>query len=298
MALLYYTKKMKKHIFIKVYLITMAFSIMSCANVENNQDYINEKGKLFIIGGGHRPDSLMIRMFEEAAFKNDDYAIVLPMSSSVPDSAIIWAKEQFHRIGIENVSGFNFLPGLENYDAAQIDSLKNASLIYISGGDQNRFMSIVKDTEIETAIHHAWNDGAMIAGTSAGAAVMSEKMITGDEKKHAEYRSTPRIVEVDNIELAGGLGFLKSSIVDQHFVWRSRYNRLLSLVIEYPDIMGIGIDESTAIIVEGDSAEVVGRSQVVVFRNPDNSKIIKEGKLGAKNLIIDLYLPGEKFSIN
>ena len=159
-------------------------------------------------------------------------------------------------------------------------------------------MSIVKDTEIEEAIHYAWKNGAMIAGTSAGAAVMSEKMITGNELKYPEYRSTFRVVESENIELSDGLGFITNAIIDQHFIWRSRYNRLFSAVIEHPDLAGIGIDESTAVIVHGNNYEVVGESQVIVFRNSGMSFVEQDGKLGAKNLTLDIYLPGEKFVID
>jgi len=222
--------------------------------------------------------------------------VILPMSSSEPDSAIIWSGEQFIKQGIANVFGFNFLPG-ETPNEAWVDSLRNARLIYISGGDQNRFMAIVKGTPIAETIHQAYMNGAMIAGTSAGAAVMSQKMITGNELKYPEYQSTFRTIEAENIEIAEGLGLLTTAIIDQHFVWRSRHNRLFTAVIEHPEMLGIGIDESTAILVKGDSAEVVGVSQVIVFSNPKRSSRNYNSKLGANQLMLDVFLPGDKFSI-
>lgn len=90
---------------------------------------------------------------------------------------------------------------------------------------------------------------------------------------------------------------LKNVIIDQHFVKRSRYNRLISAIIEHPDMTGIGIDESTAILVNGKSIEVVGASQVLLLQNPEHSKTINEDKLGAHNLVLNIYLPGEIFSI-
>lgn len=282
---------------VKNILIITAFllSIAGCTQAPQEQQP-EHPGSLFIIGGGSRPDALVNRMIEESGLRDGGYVLILPMSSSLPDSAIIWSSEQFINKGVQHVAGFNFqhetipTPG-------QLDSIKNASLVYISGGDQNRFMSIVGDTEIEQAIHEAYKNGAMIAGTSAGAAVMSQLMITGNELRNPEYSSTFNVIESKNLELAPGLGFLNSAIIDQHFIWRSRHNRLLTAIIEYRQMKGIGIDESTAILVRGNQAEVIGDSQVMVFSNPDQSYIEKEHKLGVRNLRIDIYLPGEKFEL-
>ena len=282
-----------------LFLISISvFFLASCNLFDDraNEKHTGIRGSLFIIGGGSRPDNLVNRMIDEAGLRDGGYVVILPMSSSVPDSAIVWASEQFLRNGIIQVTGFNFLPE-QSPPLQWIDSLKNASLIYISGGDQNRFMAVTGENEIENAIWSAFKNGAMIAGTSAGAAVMSELMITGDELRYPDYTSTFRTIESENIKLGRGLGLINTAIIDQHFVWRSRHNRLLTAIIEHPDLMGIGIDESTAILVRGSKAEVVGNSQVMVFRNPKKSQKEKNTKLGARNLTIDIYLPGEKFPI-
>ncbi len=253
------------------------------------------QGKLFIIGGGGRPPAMVDRMIAEAGVGESGYVAVLPMSSATPDSAFIWASEQFVERGVETVS-FDFEKG-ETPSAARLDSLRHAPFIYISGGDQARFMGVVAGTAIEEAIHEAYRAGSLIAGTSAGAAVMSERMLTGDQRKHPEYTSTYEVIESDNIDLAPGLGLLTGVIVDQHFVARSRYNRLLTTIIEFPEVIGIGIDESTAILVQGHRAEVVGDAQVLVFENPDGSAERQNGKLGARRLRVDVYLPGEVFEL-
>lgn len=251
---------------------------------------------MFIIGGGSRPDAMVQRMITEAEVNQSGYIVILPMASSEPDSAIIWSAQQFLDNGVSRVVGFNFLPGIIPAEA-RIDSLRKASLIYISGGDQNRFMDIVRGTPIQDAIHAAYQSGAVIAGTSAGAAIMSGKMITGTELKYPDYRPTFRSVEASNLELEDGLGLINTAIVDQHFVWRSRHNRLLTAILEFPDILGIGIDESTALLVKGHSAEVIGVSQVMVYSNPSGKAKNVNGKLGATGLKLDIYLPGEKFSL-
>ncbi len=254
------------------------------------------KGKLFIIGGGSRPAEMVQRIAQEADLHTGGYGVILPMSSVEPDSAIFYARRQFVQQGVQNVYGLQFVKG-EQVSAAKLDSLKNAKLIYISGGDQNRFMEVVGGTPIEKAIHEAYQRGSLIAGTSAGAAVMSKLMITGGERKYPEYASTFRNIDADNIVIGTGLGLLEDAIIDQHFVYRSRYNRLISAVIEHPEKTGIGIDESTAILVSGNNAEVVGVSQVIVLRNRKKSKVVRNGKLGASGLDMAVLLPGDRFRI-
>lgn len=262
----------------------------------NKQTAEQAKGQLFIIGGGSRPPEMIERMITETGLREGGYVVILPMASAEPDSAIIWSGEQFFKQGIDKVAGFNFLPDIQA-SAQQLDSIKNAALIYISGGSQSRFMDIVRNTPVYDAIHEAYNQGAMIAGTSAGAAVMSNKMITGDELRYPEYRSTFAVIESENLDLAEGLGLISTAIIDQHFVWRSRHNRLITAVIDFPDLPGIGIDESTAILVNGNTAEVVGESQVLVFRNNDESRNTFNNKTGSHNISLGVYLPGESFQI-
>jgi cyanophycinase len=253
------------------------------------------KGKLFIIGGGSRPESLIERMIKEASLRKGGYVFVLPMASEQADSAITWSGEQFSKKGVKIV-GFNFKQGAIP-EKKWLDSLQHASLIYISGGDQTRFMKEVTGTPVFDVIHKAYHDGAVIAGTSAGAAVMSQKMITGNEILHPKYNETFKCIESGNIEFEEGLGLLTTAIIDQHFVMRSRYNRLITSVLENPELPGIGIDESTAILVFGNTAEVVGESQVIVFRNK-NKKAKHTGiKLGAENIQLGIFLSGDQFRI-
>lgn len=254
------------------------------------------KGKLFIIGGGSRPEAMIQRIIQESGLAQGGYGIILPMSSEEPDSSVYYARQPFVEQGAKNLYGLNFVKG-EAPSASRVDSIRNAKLIYITGGDQSRFMGVVLGTEIEKAIRAAYQNGALIGGTSAGAAVMSKLMITGNELKHPEYSSTFRNIETENIEIKPGLGLLENAIIDQHFVKRSRHNRLISAIIEYPEVKGIGIDESTAILVVGNTAEVVGESQVIILENPKKSKVIRNGRLGASGLQMTILLPGDKFKL-
>lgn len=293
---------LKKTIFICSFLTLISHAFISCdapKTQEQKQEVTEEitlKGKLFIIGGGSRPSAMIDRIITESGIDKTGYGVILPMSSSEPDTSAFYAKKQFLEKDILNVNALHFTKD-ENFSSDKIDSLKNASLIYISGGDQNRFMDVVANTEIEKAIHEAYKNGSLIAGTSAGAAVMSKMMITGNELKNPEYSSTFRNLQSENIEIKTGLGMIDNVIIDQHFVKRSRYNRLLSAVIEHPETTGIGIDESTAILVQGNSVEIVGENQVLVFKNPKKSKKMYQDKLGANGITLDVLLPGETFKI-
>ena len=273
---------MKKYLFFLVFLaFNFTFSQKS-------------KGKLFIIGGGSRPDFLVDRMIKEAGLKSGETVAIFPHASEEQDSSFYYAKQQFEKRNLKALDCA--FKKDEKLSPSKLDSLKTAKLIYIGGGDQVTFMEIINSNpEVKNLLESAYQNGKMIAGTSAGAAVMSEVMITGNQLKYKDYENTFDNIEIKNVETKQGLGFIKTAVIDQHFVVRSRYNRLLSLIIENPTYKGIGIDEGTAILVKNGSAEVVGRAQVIVFKNPKQSKKLNGDKLGAQGITLDIYLNGEKF---
>lgn len=286
---------MKKHLSITFSALLLSF-LLICHNVSEAQ---NGQGKLFIIGGGSRPVSMVQQMIEESGMASDGgYGVVLPMASSVPDTSAYYGMLQFREQGIQNVTAFNFADSTLNNVSGKLDSLRHASLIYVPGGVQSRFMAAVEQSPgLEKAIRAAYQNGALIAGTSAGAAIMSQIMITGDQKKYPEYTPTFYHLEKDNLITEEGLGLIRGVIIDQHFVKRGRNNRLLTAVMEYPNKTGIGIDESTAIVVSGDRVKVVGESQVLVYRNRSDSVRVENGKFGAHNITLQIYLPGDPFRL-
>jgi cyanophycinase len=254
------------------------------------------KGTLFIIGGGIRPDVLVKSLIKESGFQKNDYAVVLPMASEIPDTGYKYIKAQLAKFTNTPVLMFDFNKRSVQ-DKVSLDSLKNARLIYILGGDQNRFMNVVKNTPVYDAIHAAYKNGSTIAGTSAGAAVMSRYMITGKQLKDTLYKETFDKLLAGNIEFSEGLGLLKHTIIDQHFVKRSRYNRLISALAAFPGYYGVGIDESTAIIVRGNKATVTGENQVLRLVALKSIKSSGSGHLQAENIQIGIYTQGQRFDI-
>lgn len=250
-----------------------------------------------IIGGGSRPDHLIQRMIDETTISDHGHAIVLTMSGFDPDTSGFYGERSFRNLGISNIHSFD-LGRRDDPTPEKLDSLRTASLVYITGGVQSRFMERVAEfPEIADALEDAYQNGALISGSSAGAAVMSKIMITGDQKNYLEYTSTFYNLEPDNMVTDEGLGLIEGIIVDQHFVKRARNNRLLSAIMDYPDHIGIGIDESTGILVQGNTAEVVGNSQVFVYRNLSGASKSEDNKLGAENIRLDIYLPGDVFEL-
>ena len=273
------------------------FIFLLCCFIANAQTKpVLPKGKLFIIGGGDRPPSLMKSLLNVTAMGPNDYAVVLPMSSEQPDTSFYYFKVDFHSVSDKPLVNFNLTAQNVN-DKQWLDSLQHAKLIFITGGDQERFMKVVLNTPVYDAIHAAYQNGATIAGTSAGAAVMSKNMITGKEFTDTVYRATFRKLIHQNIEIKTGLGLLTNAVVDQHFIVRSRYNRLLSALALYPSLACIGIDEETAIIVQGNKVKVTGSSQVIVMKNPTALKITANKLVKFSDIHFSIYTDGDEFLI-
>lgn len=250
-------------------------AIVSCHEKQMESAPITQvktKGKLFIIGGGERTPELMASMIEQANLKRGDYIAVLPMAGEEPDSSFWYFKKDIPANLNLQCANLNFSDTSRNIEALK-DSLRMAKLVFICGGDQNRFMAVVKNHNIHHLIEEVYNNGGVIAGTSAGAAVMSDVMITGNQKKDTTYSATYARIEGNNAIYNKGLGFIKDGIVDQHFVTRSRYNRLITALMDYPQMnFGMGVEEETAAFIHEKKCTVVGKGPVVLFTNKKKLK--------------------------
>lgn len=256
-----------------------------------------QQGKLFIIGGGTRSPELIQDMVATAGLGPRDYAVVLPMASAEPEASFASIAGQLRAATPRPIVYLNLARPATSprRQRQQLDSLRRARLIFITGGDQDRFMSVVAGTPIETAIRAAYAGGATVAGTSAGAAVMSRHMITGRELlPDTAYHETFRKLEPGNIEFKPGLGLLDSVIVDQHFIRRSRYNRLISALAAYPGFTCVGIDEGTALVVQGRRARISGVSQVVRLARPVQLRTTG-GLLRLQDAELSIYAAGDTF---
>lgn len=277
-------------------MIKVLFTLLFCSSVFVAQ---NAKGTLVIIGGGERPREVMETIVNLAG-QDTGKVLVIPMASSEPLETAQFQIRQFKEY---NIGSANYL--IFNKEEANSDSVLNriswANCIFFSGGDQNRLTEILLGTKALEKIKENYISGGVISGTSAGAAVMSEIMITGDEIIHNEAKESFGYIQKDNIAIAQGFGFVKNAIIDQHFIYRKRYNRLLSLTLENPNLLGIGIDESTAIKLSSSNIlEVLGDYQVIIFDATKASNIsdFRDGLLKAQNIKLHILSNGDKFNID
>jgi cyanophycinase len=256
------------------------------------------KGYLFIIGGGSRPESMMKRFIDLAHNFQSGKIIIFPMASAVPGEVGPEQADQLRGFGAHSVE-YHILSREQALDPENVKLLDDAGGIFFSGGVQSRLADVLNGTPILDKLHEFYKKGGIIGGTSAGAAVMSRIMITGDEKRETGDGQAFETIQADNIVTAQGFGFLESAIVDQHFVRRKRHNRLISLVLENPETLGIGIDESTAIIVScGQIFEVIGQNNVLVY-DASHADIDTPSlqPVSAHNLRMHILKPGDRFDM-
>ena len=252
----------------------------------------SSRGTLFIIGGGPRPPELMTALGELV----DDGASValVTLASSEPDSAWWYINRDLQAAGLHSIWHFDVRRGISN---ESVDSLRSAALVFLSGGDQSAFLRRADTLNIIPAILEAYQSGAVIAGTSAGAALMSDVMISGDQHLSKEYEPTYSRLMAANAVYETGLGFLKNTIVDQHFVERSRYNRMLTALHDHPTMTVLGIGESTAAVVSGNEVTVAGAGQVVVARNRGAVLRNSQGLIKLENVNFSVLVNGDRFLI-
>lgn len=256
-------------------------------------------GGLLAVGGGEIPDAVFARFVEMSGGAGKARIVVLPMSSEDPESGK-WAVEALAKLGAQaERRNFSRAEAL----AASPEILDAYTGIWLGGGDQSRFMDTVSGTPLEVAILARHRAGAAIGGTSAGAALQSTPMITGDEKRPGGAKPLAKdsphawvTIDWDNVVTRGGLGLWDGVILDQHFVRRRRFQRLLSLVLEGPVRLGAGIDESTALETGPDGVwRVLGESVVVVIDAREAAPTAGPTPLGASGVKLHVLPAGASF---
>jgi cyanophycinase len=257
------------------------------------------KGTLIIVGGGDRDEALMHRFVELAGGRGHARVALLPMASEDAAEAGAELKEEFTGYGVD---AFVYLVNHDQAnDPARFRQLDSATGIWFGGGDQLHLTDALGGTASLRAIQARYQAGAVLGGTSAGAAIMSDSMITGNQSPPGDttgyYGDEFPAIAPHRIQVIPGLGFLHGAVVDQHFIKRERHNRLLSAVLERPGLVGVGIDESTAIEVAPDGHwTVLGLSDVIVY-DARQARISRHtGDLfGATDLRMHILPPGSTY---
>jgi cyanophycinase len=217
------------------------------------------RGFVIPIGGAEERTGSMrvLRRFVKLCGGRRARIVIIPTASALPDTGERYI-EIFGKIGVREAVS---LPIAERPDADRveyIDELDRASGIFITGGNQLRLSTVLGGTLVAQKVRRLNAAGVHVAGTSAGAAIMPEHMIAGG--------SMGLSARADGVNLAPGLGLTNAVIIDQHFSQRDRLGRLLTAVSYNPFLMGVGIDEDTALFIGPDQVcEIEGSGSVTII---------------------------------
>ncbi len=215
-------------------------------------------GPLLAIGGAEDKwrDRIILRRFVELSGGDDARIAVIPTASRIPDAGEQYRKI-FGELGVDNVDVMNIQTRADADDPAVLETLDQASGIFMTGGNQVRLARILGRSAAVDVIQRRNRSGVPVAGTSAGASVMSTVMVAGGQSG-----PTPR---QRMAKLSRGLGLIDSVIIDQHFTERNRVSRLVTMVSYNPGLLGVGIDEDTAALISPEGyIEVIGRGSVLI----------------------------------
>ena len=254
---------MKRNAFITIYLILFTTIILKG---QQKEEWIGpEKGKLIIVGGGNVGAEIWAAFIEAAGGVNAS-VVIIPTAGE--DSSInkgrSFEKELLQNLGVKNVTILHTRnPVVANSDSF-LAPIKKATGIWFSGGRQWRLADSYLNTRAHEAFRNVLNKGGVIAGTSAGATIQGSFLFRGDTKGNT-------VLIGDHIQ---GLDFIHNVAIDQHVLRRNRQFDLIVLVKQYPQLLGIGIDESTAIVVQQNTFKVIGNSYVAIY----DAQYLKEGQ--------------------
>lgn len=256
-----------------------------------------------MVGGGLRSENVAVYEAVLEARDGRGPVCVLPTASGTPRGSMMGYVEAFDALGGPGTAeGILLTPDHPEAAHSQemADRLMGCSGFFFTGGVQSRITHVLRPggeaTPAFRAIWDRFRSGAVVSGSSAGAAIMSDPMIAGGSSEAALRGGIASGEEGEGVWLTGGLGFLDSGLVDQHFLARGRWARLLVGILgTADDRMGLGIDENTALVVEGDSAWVVGESGVVVMDARSAAK--EESGNGGYGVRVHLLGPGDRLDL-
>lgn len=257
------------------------------------------KGHLVIIGGGERTDAVMNKFFEFAGGVDAKY-IVISNASRNNGNEFMESLKKYKVTDVQMIIPTKAQCNDEEY----VRILDGVTGVFFSGGLQTRITEVMRGTRFHERLLKMYEEGAVIGGTSAGAAIMTDPMLIA---KHAKddpavkdddrYKGV-KAIKANYMKTAGGLGFLKGAILDQHFLKRLRQNRMLCVALDHPELTTMGIDEATALIVSnGNEIEVMGEGSVTVAQPvKETIKTNRNGYYGA-DIKFSLLIEGDRLTL-
>ena len=214
--------------------------------------------RLLAIGGNEDKEGKceVLKRFVEIAGGEDSEILLMTIATKVVDETVKEYRKVFKRLGARHIKAFDIATREDTASKRGLNLLEKATGIFFSGGDQLDITSLLGGTKMLGLLQDRHCQGCIIAGTSAGAAMMSSSMLISGKAEES-----PRF---GNVEIGPGLRFIKGTIIDTHFSQRGRCGRLMTAVAHYPQDIGIGIDEDTALLVNGTEFSVLGSGSAIV----------------------------------
>ena len=255
---------------------------------------MSRRGSLVIIGGAEDrtgPSAILCR-FRDLCGGRSARIAVLGTATAIPDLIGPEYLKAFQAIGVSDAFFLPLSTREEANDDATIVRLEQADGVFFTGGDQLRITSVLGGSHADTWLHQAYAErGLVLAGTSAGAAMMSGTMVVGGSDAQPS---------TSGVRLGPGLEFLPGVVIDMHFAERGRLSRLLAAVARFPHDLGLGIDEDTALIVVGDCFEVVGAGAVTIVDAGEATSIAvpdDDGPVALTGATIHVLPAGYRFDL-
>ena len=268
------------------------------------------KGTLIPIGGnedkGHEEkerytleyidDGILSRVVKESGGINAKI-IIIPTASSIPIEVGENYIKAFTKLGCTDVHILDIRSKEDSEKQESIDMVKTANCLMFSGGNQSKISDKIGGTTIHKIMMDRYRDeeGFVIAGTSAGAMMMTSEMIAGGSSTDAFFKGT--------VTMRKGLGFAPKLIIDTHFIQRGRFGRQAEAMAKFPDILGIGLAEDTGLVIKKCiEFEVIGSGMIIIFDannlTHNNEEILEEGTpMSMSNLVVHILSNGDQFNI-
>ncbi len=185
--------------------------------------------------------------------------VVIPAASSIPEEVADNYKDAFRKLGCTNIHILQIFERSDSEKPEAIELIQSANAVLFSGGDQSEITRKMLGTTLHRILLDKYrNEPFVIAGTSAGAMCMTHQMIAGGTNKDSFRKGV--------VDMAKGMGFISSLIIDSHFIRRGRFGRLTEAVAKYPDLIGVGLAEDTGLIIRNKNEfQVIGSGMVIVF---------------------------------
>lgn len=265
-----------------------------------------QPGRLVIVGGGLSDTTSTVYRAILDARQGGGPVCVIPTAGATPETAMDGPVRTFEKHGGAG-SARGVLISLQQPESARapevVAQLRQCGGFWFIGGVQSRITATLRPNGVHTpaldAIQQRWREGAVIAGSSAGAAIMSDPMIAGGTSAGAFARGLVRRDDAADTSAAGmvisrGLGFFPAALADQHFLARGRFGRLLVALMESPAFdLAFGIDENTALVVDGSAVHTVGASGVTVF----DARGARRGARALSGVALHLMGAGDRFDL-